>query len=149
MKDELKSLIETAIKKEIDSRALYEAARTKVKDPIAKNVLKALAEEEEQHLEKLRVLTGKTFMMSSTSSEMMLELKKSEFMLKEVIPKDISVADILLLAIKREQAALEFFSKMCSVYKSKEAKTLCEELTHEELKHKVKLELMYEDIIYG
>ena len=149
MNDELKNLIDTAMRREIESRALYEVAQAKSNNPIAKKLFKALAGEEEQHLEMIKKLGSDNVVMSSTSKEMLLGLKKSEFMLEEVIPKDMSVGEILMMAIKREQAALEFYSKMCSVFQKKEAKSLCEDLSHAELKHKVKLELMYDDLFYG
>jgi len=36
-----------------------------------------------------------------------------------------------------------------SALKTRQAKRLCEGLVHSELKHKLKLELMYDDLFYG
>ena len=38
---------------------------------------------------------------------------------------------------------------MMSVLRDEEAKRLCERLVHEELKHKYRLELLYDELFYG
>jgi len=58
-----------------------------------------------------------------------------------------SVQDTLLFAIKREQHAIEFYSKMMGVMRDGAAKRLCQRLVHEELKHKLKLETLYDDML--
>ena len=56
--------------------------------------------------------------------------------------------DSLIVAMKREQHAVEFYSRMMSVLLDEEAKLLCERLVHEELKHKQRLEILYDDLFY-
>ena len=56
--------------------------------------------------------------------------------------------DTLIFAMKREQQAVEFYSNMMSVVKDKAAKQLCQKLVTEELKHKLKLETLYDDMFY-
>ena len=57
--------------------------------------------------------------------------------------------DTLIFAIKREQQAVEFYSKMMGIMRDETAKRLCERLVHEELKHKLRLEIFYDDLLYG
>jgi len=57
--------------------------------------------------------------------------------------------DTLIFAIKREQQAVEFYSKMMGVMRDEIAKRLCERLLHAELKHKLRLEIFYDDFFYG
>jgi len=37
---------------------------------------------------------------------------------------------------------------MTSILRSEDAKLLCERLVHEEMKHKYKLEILYDDLFY-
>jgi rubrerythrin len=60
-----------------------------------------------------------------------------------------SLQGTLVIAMRREQQAIEFYSRMMSVLRDEEAKRLCERLVHEELKHKYRLELLYDDLFYG
>ncbi len=57
--------------------------------------------------------------------------------------------DVLVFAMKREQESMEFYSKMMSAMRDKSAKHLCQSLVEEELKHKLKLEIFYDELFYG
>ena len=59
-----------------------------------------------------------------------------------------SLQGTLVTAMKREQQAVEFYSRMMSVLRDEEAKHLCESLVHEELKHKYRLEVLYDNLFY-
>jgi rubrerythrin len=49
--------------------------------------------------------------------------------------------------MKREQQSVEFYSRMMGMMRDETAKHLCERLVHEELKHKLKLEMLYDDML--
>ena len=53
--------------------------------------------------------------------------------------------DTLIFAVKREQQAVDFYSRMMGIMRYQAAKRLCERLVHEELKHKLRLEMFYDD----
>jgi rubrerythrin len=55
----------------------------------------------------------------------------------------------LVFAMKREQESVEFYSQLMGAFRHEDAKRLCERLVHEELKHKQRLELLYDDLFYG
>ena len=63
--------------------------------------------------------------------------------------ENVGLQDVLIFAMKREQQAVEFYSKLMGVVRNEAAKHLCERLVHEELKHKLRLETFYDNFIYG
>ena len=48
-----------------------------------------------------------------------------------------------------EQQAVNFYSRMMGIMRDQAAKRLRERLVHEELKHKLRLEMFYDDFFYG
>jgi len=56
--------------------------------------------------------------------------------------------DTLIFAMKREQSAIDFYTRLTGTITDKNAKKLCENLVHEELKHKLRLETLYDDLFY-
>ena len=73
----------------------------------------------------------------------------SEYLTGGDISEDASLQDTLIFSMKREQQAVEFYSKMMGIIRDKTAKHLCQSLVHEELKHKLNLEIFYDDFFYG
>jgi rubrerythrin len=47
-----------------------------------------------------------------------------------------------------EQGSVEFYSKMMGALVDESAKRVCEGLVHDELKHKLRLETLYDDLFY-
>jgi len=43
---------------------------------------------------------------------------------------------------------VEFYSRMMGALVDEDAKRVCESLVHEELKHKLRLETLYDDLFY-
>ena len=77
------------------------------------------------------------------------DLMISEYLVDRDTLEGAGLQDVLLFAIKREQQAVEFYSKMTGATSDAAAKRLCEKLVHEELKHKMRLETFYDDLFYG
>ena len=149
MQDELSELLQTAIYKEIASQALYIAAQNKTDDPGAKALMKELADEELRHSQMLEGLKEKDWKESHWHREKIPNLLISEYLTGGDKLEGASLQDTLVFAMKREQHALEFYSRMMSVIREEAAKHLCEGLATEELKHKQRLEAFYDDLVYG
>ncbi len=73
----------------------------------------------------------------------------SEYLTGADTLEDVGLQDALIFAMKREQQAIEFYSKMMGIMTDEAAKHLCERLVHAELKHKLRLETLYDDLFYG
>jgi len=149
MSDELTELLDAAMYKEIASQAFYIAGQNKTQDPGAKALMKELAEEELKHLQWLKNLKERGLGRRGWHQEKVPNLMISEYLTGGDILEDASLQDTLVFSMKRERQAIEFYSKMMGVMRDETAKHLCERLVHEELKHKLRLEMFYDDFFYG
>ena len=149
MPDELTELLDAAMYKEIASQAFYIAGQNKTQDPGAKALMKELAEEELKHLQWLKNLKERGLGKRGWHQEKVPNLMISEYLTGGDILEDASLQDTLVFSMKREQQAIEFYSKMMGVMRDETAKHLCERLVHEELKHKLRLETFYDDLFYS
>ena len=146
MKDEFSELLETAMYKEVASQAFYIAAQQKTDDPGAKELMKELADQELRHLRMLEAMRQRDWKSGQWRREVVSDLRISEYLVEVDKLEDSSLQDTLVFAMKREQHAVEFYSRMMSALRSEDAKLLCERLVHEELKHKYRLELLYDSL---
>ena len=149
MSDELNELLDTAIYKEIASQAFYIAGQSKTQDPVARALMKELAQEELRHAEWLKDLKDKGAEKLTWHRERVPNLMISEYLTGGDTLENVGLQDVLIFAMKREQQAVEFYSKLMGVVRNEAAKHLCERLVHEELKHKLRLETVYDNFIYG
>lgn len=148
MPDELADLLDTAIYKEIAAQAFYIAGQSKTQDPGAKVLMRELAEEELKHSQWLKSLKEKDLEKHNWHQEKVPNLMVSEYLTSIDTIEGVGLQDTFVLAMKREQQAVEFYSKMMGIMRDETAKHLCERLVHEELKHKLRLEMFYDDLFY-
>ena len=149
MSDELTELLDTAIYKEVASQAFYIAGQSRTEDPGARELMKELAEEELKHTQLLKNLKEKGPGQSGWNKEEVPNLRISDYLTGGETLESAGLQDTLVSAIKREQQSIEFYSRLMSVMRDKTAKRLCERLVHYELKHKLRLEIFYDDFFYG
>ncbi len=149
MSAELTELLDTAMYKEIASQAFYIAGQSKTQDPGAKALMKELAEAELKHLQWLKNLKERGLGKRGWHQEKVPNLMISEYLTGGDILEGVGLQDTLVFSMKREQQAIEFYSKMMGVMRDETAKNLCERLVHEELKHKLRLETFYDDLFYS
>jgi rubrerythrin len=149
MLDELTELLDTAIYKEIASQAFYIAGQSRTEDPGAKALMKELAEEELKHSQWLKDIREKGLNKRSLHQNEVPNLRISEYLTGGGRLEGASLQDTLIFAMKREQQSIEFYSRLMGVMRDEAAKHMCERLVHEELRHKLRLEIFYDDFFYG
>ncbi len=147
MRDELTELLDTAIYKEIASQAYYIAGQDKTDDPAARKLMKELAGEELKHARWLAALKETGLAHQDWSAEKVPDLLVSEYLTGGDTLEGGGVQETLLFAIKREQQAVEFYARMQGALEDEIARQLCHRLMREELKHKLKLETLYDDLL--
>jgi len=147
--EELIELLDTALYKEIASQAFYIAGQSRTEDPGAKALMKELAEEEFKHSQLLKRLKTGEFNQSKRHWDKVPNLRISEYLTGGDTLDGAGLQDTLIFAIKREQQSIEFYSRLMGIMRDEVAKSMCERLVHEELKHKFKLETFYDDLFYG
>ena len=149
MLDELSDLLDMAIYKEIAAQAFYIAGQGKTQDEGAKALMRELAEEEIKHSQRLKDLKEKGLRKQDIHLEPVPNLRLSEYLTGSDGLENAGLQDTLAFAIRREQQAIDFYSRLVGIMRDEEAKRLAESLAHEELEHKLRLELLYDDLFYG
>ena len=147
----IRSIIETAIQREIDAFNLYSSAAGKVDAQHAKNTLAELAAQEQGHRNRLEsLLEGDTFaLVSRTQRQKVVDLKITDYLVEVPLKADSSFQDILIVAGKREKGSFDLYTALAQVSDDQDAKKLFNFLAAEELAHKNRIESLYEDVIYA
>ena len=145
MEDEYTELLDTAIYKEVASEAFYTALKEKTGDPGARALMEELAEEEKKHVRWLTDFKDKG-PKKTWHRRIAAELKIGEYLNAPESLEGAGLQDTLVFAIKREQQSVDFYSRMTGSLGSQSAKSLCRKLVNEELRHKTKLEVLYDDL---
>lgn len=149
MPDELTEVLDSAIYKEITSQAVYEAAQSKTEDPGAKELLKELAGQEAKHAERLKQFKDKSPTRQLWHRGKVADLKMSDYLIGGGTLEGAGLQGTLIFAMKREGEAVDFYRKMMGMMRAEEAKQLCAGLANEELRHKMRLEILYDRLFYG
>lgn len=147
MNEALLEVLDTAIYQEVASQAVYRVAQAQTDDPAAIKLLKDLEAEDVKHADWLKDLReGSVVGENKCYPDQVPNLKLSEYLSAPETLNRAGLQETLAFAIKREQAAIDFYSRLMGTLRDAQAKDLCECLVHDELKHKLKLELYYEEL---
>jgi rubrerythrin len=146
----VEGIIQRAIRFEEDACNFYTGASEMVKLPHVKDMLNELAGEEVKHKEKLEdLLAGDTEqIVAAKQSQKIQDLKLAEYLVASPLDENATIQDVLMTAMQREKNSHDFYDLMAGIASSEAAKGLFQFLAQEELGHKNKVEVLYDDIIY-
>jgi rubrerythrin len=144
----LEAILEKAIRNEEGAFRFYMDLYNTVEDKVAKNTLVFLADEEKKHRDYLikyrdGVYPEKTMTVSEETTA-----KIKEFTGKHDIKKNSQPKDIYLVAADRELNAYNFYKKLADIHPSGEVRELLLRIAQEELKHKEKMEYLYDNTAF-
>jgi rubrerythrin len=145
MEEEVKELLEAAIYKEIASEALYSNFSKQTNDQGAVKLMSELADEEQKHIAWLKELQDKGGAVRWHRGRVN-DLKISDHLNSADNLEEASLQDTLIYAMKKEQLSIDFYSRMTGILTSRTVKRICQKLVNEEIRHKVKLEMLYDDL---
>lgn len=137
-----KDFIEFAIKREEEAIKAYGDIVEIAKTPGLKKLLLDLQEEERNHKKLLQDITKDK--IDTLEIKEVSDLKISDYLVEEPPSPDMNFQDLLILAAKKEQAAVDLYSDMESKVNEEELKKLFQFLVQQEKTHKLKLEEEYE-----
>ncbi|MBM4054558.1 MAG: hypothetical protein FJ264_07790 [Planctomycetes bacterium] len=143
----VKELIAKAAKHEDESQKFYLDALKLVKDPASKVWLKELAQEEIKHKEMLQKFDASKVMDFKPDETQDLHI--TEFLVDKDVSEIKDFQDVLIIAMKKEQKAYNFYVSMAQSTENPEMRKMCKILAQEELKHKHKLETAYDDMVFS
>lgn len=134
--------INFAIKREEEAIHGYGNLIDLAKNPGVKKLLQELQEEERNHKKLLQNITKEK--IESLSITDVIDLKISDYLVEEPPSEDMNFQDLLILAAKKEQQAVELYSNLANKSKEGDLKKLFEFLVEQEKSHKLKLETEYD-----
>jgi len=140
---DIDEIIAYAIGKEIEAESFYLEAAQKSDFSGSKQLFEDFAKEENKHkvlLENLDKAQIQTFV-----PEAVPDLKRSDYLIDMNYEEGMSFADILRLAMKREEKANKLYLDLATKAGQDDIKKLFEKLAQDESKHKYSLETMLDD----
>ncbi|MBC2741725.1 MAG: ferritin family protein [Desulfosarcina sp.] len=143
----LEALIAFAIEKEKEAANFYEENSESEMMSGTKQMLKEFAAEERKHQQMLEdfLATGIAENLDGYRFEWITDIKRSDYVEVMEYKSGMGYNELLMLAMKREEAALKLYNELLDKANSDGAKKLFKMLCQEEAKHKLALETLYDE----
>ena len=136
-------IMDYAISKEKEAAVFYEEASGQEQYSGAKEIFEGFSREEKKHQTMLENFSKEN--IEHYKIEKIPDLKRSDYLVDLEYEPGMAYADILRLAMKREEKAFKFYSDFGEKAGNQEHQKLFQVLSQEEAKHKLKLETMLDD----
>ncbi len=140
-----KESIQFAIEREIEAFNFYTRASQVTKYSGGKGLFLDLAKQEEGHQKLLKNLNMEK--IARARIEKIPNLKISDYMVEGEFKPDLSYAEVLRIAMKREERSVKLYEDLSGSNPDEDLKKLFSFLVQEESKHKLRLEKIYDDEI--
>jgi rubrerythrin len=143
-------ILESAIRTEEDSYKIYQKALRIVQSESVRELLEELAAQEREHRAKLKEMLKpekRAAMIESSAQEKIVDLRIGDYLTPREVHPNATLQDILTVAMHREKDTQRFYAAMAEITQG-EAKTLFAFLAGEEVKHKQRIESIYDDVVY-
>lgn len=143
----MKSVLETAIDKEIEAQELYCNLSQQVENEAAKDMLMTLSGVEEKHEKLLRdYQAGK--LEGGLKAEHLVDYKIAEHFKTPPITPDMPLDQVLLLAANREKGSHDLYLGLAAEHPTGSIHDLFTELAEQELDHKHRVEEFYNEVAF-
>ncbi|NLC69963.1 MAG: ferritin family protein [Desulfuromonadaceae bacterium] len=138
-------VLDFAIAREQEAVDFYCGLAKKVDSPALGELLQGFADEEMGHKEKLLgVKAGGALIGADTP---VTDLKMADYLVDVEVGPDMSLAEILIVAMKREKAAFKLYTRLASMVSDPRVRKLFLALAQEEAKHKLRFEIEYDEYL--
>jgi len=138
-------VIDFAIEREQEAVGFYRALQGIVHFKARQDLLRELEDMEKGHVKALESIRKGTIIM--TELPKVQDLKTSDYLVAAQPAADMSYQDIIITAMKREEASVRLYTDLANVASDVTLKQLFLNLTAEEARHKLKFETIYNDEI--
>jgi len=147
MKDfsSINDILDFAILNEQKAVDFYVSLSQRFNDKVLKKDFEDFAKEEMGH--KARLTQIKETGLYEMKVEDIQDLKIADYVIRTTPSDDMSYADALRLAMKREKAAYRLYLALAEKAPNEGMKNLFSGLAQEEAKHKLRFEIEYDDYI--
>jgi rubrerythrin len=143
----LETLIAFAIEKEKEAANFYEENSASEMMAGKRQMLKEFAAEERKHQKMLEdfLATGIADNLDGYRFKWIADIKRSDYVDPVAYKPGMAYNELLMLAMKREEAALKLYNELLDKADSEATQKIFKMLCQEEAKHKLALETMYDD----
>jgi rubrerythrin len=139
------TVINFAIEKEEKAMDFYRKCGERAKNQGIREFFQEMAEEENKHRELLKGLEPSA--LGEIKLEKIEDLRISDYLVDVSFRDDLTYQEALTLAMKKEEKAIAFYSEWKTKCVHEKTARLFEMLATEELKHKRKIENIYDEEI--
>ena len=139
--EEYRNIITEAINNEVEAYTFYHTISEKIKDANLKTLFGELAGEEKGHREYLQKLLSRD--ITSLGFSTTKDYKVGDSIPTPPLTPDMKPVDGLVVAIKKELAAMQMYTQLANASDDVEVKKLFTDLATMERGHKTRLEDIY------
>jgi rubrerythrin len=139
----VEEIINFAIDKEREAVAFYETLAQKIENPVVKDAILKMADQERKHQKILGNLTPKKIQFARQPSQP--DMKLSDYLVETTPTPDTTYQELLIIAMKREEKSYALYSELELRAIDDATRKVFTLLKGEELKHKSRLEKEYEE----
>ena len=139
-------ILNAAIESEIEANRFYQQVAERIVNDYLKDMFLAFAREEDKHRRILEGFRSRPAMAVHFSA--VPDFHVSETVEEPSLSMDMKPADAIVLAMKKEEAAMQHYTQLAAVCSDAEQKNLFQELAAMEREHKAKMEKAFVDIGY-
>ncbi len=145
--ENLAAILDFAIQKELEAAEFYTNISKEEAFSGAGKMFEEFAREERKHQQMLEDFKtrGLSASMEDYKFKWITDIKRSNYVVDLDYSPGMAYNEILMLAMKREEKALQLYNDFLEKSDSEAGRTLFKVLCQEEAKHKLALETMYDD----
>ena len=143
--ESFKEIMKYAVQKEEEAATFYEGLSRQERSIGAQEIFTDFAKEERKHKAMLEDFTKEN--IAEYKLEKIPNLKRSDYIVDIEYEPGMPYAEMLRLAMKREEKALKFYNDFAEKTHNEEHNKLFKVLGQEEAKHKLKLETLLDDYL--
>jgi rubrerythrin len=138
-------LIQFAVEKEKEAIAFYESASIQESYSGGKETFLEFAKEEKKHQVLLEGFLKGDKKLGDYKLKWVPDMRRSDYMIDLKYKKGMAYPEMLRLAMKREEKALQLYNDLASKSEKPDLVKVFKMLSQEEATHKLKLETIYDD----
>jgi len=144
-KNNFKEILSFAREKEEEAVKFYQHCATVAGKPAMQQAFLELADEEKRHVKMLTKFDPDK--VDRLQLKKIPDLKISDYLVDLEFRPDMDYQELLILAMKREEASFKLYTNMAGDCGNEQLVKLLKLLAQEELRHKNRIQREYDDVI--
>jgi rubrerythrin len=138
-------VLDFAIAREQEAADFYSGLAERLDAPALRDMLRGFAQEEKGHKKRLlRVRSGGVALGPGAA---VTDLRISDYLVDVVPGPHMNLAEIWILAMKREKAAFRLYTRLADMVGEPGLRSLFLALAQQEARHKLRFEIAYDDYL--